>query len=47
MKLQDSEEYVEAEISKEKYAELNLKVGEVVYVRPKEVRVFVPEDFVI
>ena len=47
MNLQNSDEYVEAEISKEKYAEFNLKVGEVVYVRPKEVRVFVPEDFVI
>ena len=31
MNLQNSDEYVEAEISKEKYAELNLKVGEVVY----------------
>ena len=47
MKLQDSDEYVEAEISKEKFTELNLKIGEVVFVRPKEVRVFVPEDFVI
>jgi sulfate transport system ATP-binding protein len=47
MKLQDSEEYVEAEISKEKFTELNLKIGEVVFVRPKEVRIFVPEDFVI
>ena len=47
MKLQDSDEYVEAEISKEKFTELNLKIGEVVFVRPKEVRVFVPDDFVI
>src|SRR6476619_6812237 len=47
MKLQDSDEYVEAEISKEKFTELNLNIGEVVFVRPKEVRVFVPEYFVI
>jgi len=47
MKLKDSDEYVEAEISKADFAELNLKTGEVVYVRPKEVRVFIPEDFVI
>ena len=47
MKLQDSDEYVEAEVSKANFAELNLKTGEVVYVRPKEVRVFIPEDFII
>lgn len=47
MQRQDMDEYVEAEISKEDFAQLNLKVGEVVYVRPREVRVFIPEDFVI
>ena len=47
MKRQDVDEYVEAEISKEEFAGLKLKIGEEVFVRPKEVRVFVPEDFVI
>lgn len=40
MKLQHADEYVEAELSKEAFAELDLKIGEVVYVRPKEVRIF-------
>ena len=35
------------ELNKDEFAELKLKIGEVVYVRPKEVKVFVPEDFVI
>jgi len=47
MKLQDSEEYVEAEISKEEFSGLDLKKGDVVYVYPKKVKVFIPEDFVI
>jgi sulfate/thiosulfate transport system ATP-binding protein len=47
MKRQDLDEYVEAEISKDDFAGLKLKIGEDVFVRPKEVRVFVPEDFVI
>lgn len=44
---EDTNEYVEAEISKEQFTKLGLQVGEIVYVRPKEVKVFVPEDFVI
>ena len=44
--LPDSDEYVEAELSKDEFTALNLKIGEVVYVRPREVRVFV-QDFVI
>ncbi len=47
MKMVDTKEFVEAEISKEESRELKLQIGEEVYVRPKEVRVFVPEDFVI
>lgn len=44
--LPDSEKQVEAELSKDEFAALNLKIGEVVYIRPREVRVFV-QDFVI
>lgn len=47
MKREDIDEYVEVELNKEEFGELKLKIGEIVYVRPKEVRVFVPEDFVI
>lgn len=47
MKREDSEAYIEVELSKEEYSQLQLKVGEVVYVSPKEVKVFIPEDFVI
>ena len=47
MKRQDVDEYVEAEINKDNFTQLQLKIGELVYVRPKEVKVFVPGDFVI
>ena len=47
MKREDIDEYVEVELNKAEYTELKLEIGELVYVRPKEVRVFVPEDFVI
>lgn len=47
MKTQDSGEFVEAEISKDEFRKLQLQLGDVVFVRPKEVRVFVPDDFVI
>lgn len=47
MKILDTEAFVEAEINKDEYKELRLQIGEKVFVRPKEVRVFVPEDFVI
>ena len=44
--LLQSEEHVEAELSKDEFSELKLNIGEVVYLRPREVRVFV-QDFVI
>lgn len=47
LKHEDIDEYVEVELTKEEYEELNLTVGELVYVRPKEMKVFIPEDFVI
>lgn len=47
LKRLDTEEYLEAEISKETYRNLDCKVGEVVFARPKDFRIFIPEDYVI
>ena len=47
MKREDSDAYIEVELTKEDFAQLDLKVGELVYVSPKEMKVFIPEDFVI
>jgi len=47
LKRDGTEEYLEVELSKEAYRELQLKVGEEVFVKPKDVKVFVPEDYVI
>lgn len=47
LKRADTDEYLEVELSKEVYKELNLKSGEEVYLRPKELKVFIPEDYVI
>lgn len=43
----DTGEFLEAEITKEHYRSLNLKTGEEVYVKPKQLKVFIPEDFSI
>ncbi|TDL83223.1 sulfate/molybdate ABC transporter ATP-binding protein [Peribacillus frigoritolerans] len=43
----DTSEYLEAEITKELYLELNLEVGEEVYIRPRQLKVFIPEDYMI
>ena len=47
LKREDSDTYVEVELNKAEHTQLDLTVGEVVYVRPKEMKVFIPEDFVI
>jgi sulfate/thiosulfate transport system ATP-binding protein len=39
----DYEMEINVDLSPERYAELGLKIGDVVYVSPKKVRVFVPE----
>lgn len=41
------DEYLEAEVSKEQFEKLKIRTGEVVYAHLKEVKVFIPEDFVI
>ncbi|KON85492.1 hypothetical protein AF332_00470 [Sporosarcina globispora] len=40
-------EYLEAEIPKEKYRKLGLNVGEEVFIKPKQLKIFTPEDFII
>ncbi|WP_042477402.1 sulfate/molybdate ABC transporter ATP-binding protein [Bacillus ndiopicus] len=47
MRREDIDAYVEVELSKEEFMQLDLKVGEIVYVSPKEMKVFIPEDFII
>lgn len=43
----DTEEYLEAELTKEHYLSLELKVGEEVFIKPKQLKVFIPEDYMI
>lgn len=47
LKRQDNDQFLEAELTKEKYRELNVKAGEDVYIKPNQLRVFIPEDFSI
>jgi len=44
---EDVDEYLEAELSKEQFRSLELQRGEQVYIRPKQLKVFIPEDFSI
>ena len=43
----DNGEFLEAELTKEHFRSLNLKTGEEVYVKPKQLRVFIPKDYSI
>lgn len=47
LKRLDNGGYVEADISKEAYQQLALKERQKVYIRPRDFRVFIPEDYVI
>jgi sulfate/thiosulfate transport system ATP-binding protein len=38
---------IEVEVIKEKFDQLDIHVGEIVYVRPKQVKVFLPNDYAI
>jgi sulfate/thiosulfate transport system ATP-binding protein len=40
---EDTNEYLEAELPKEHYTKLDLKVGEKVFIKPKQLKVFIPE----
>ena len=41
------DEFLEAELSKEQFHLLQLKVGDQVFVKPKQLKVFIPEDYSI
>lgn len=47
LKRLDVDEYIEAEISKETYKKLSLNEKQRVFVRPRDFKVFIPEDYVI
>ena len=47
LKREDNDEYLEAELTKEHYKDLEIQKGDIVYVRPKQLKVFIPEDFSI
>lgn len=47
LKSKEIEQFLEAELTKEQYGELGLKVGEEVFVRPNQLKVFIPEDYSI
>ncbi len=40
----DSRDIVEAELTRERYRELDLKVGEEVFMKPRTIRVFAPDS---
>ena len=39
--------FLEAELPKEQFVKLGIAKGDTLYVRPKQLKVFVPEDFSI
>jgi sulfate transport system ATP-binding protein len=43
----DTGDFLEAEVTKEHFRSLNLKIGEEAYVKPKQLKVFIPEDYSI
>lgn len=47
LKRQDSDEYLEAEISRDQFNELQLRQKELVFVKPNQLHVFTPDDYVI
>lgn len=47
LRREDLNEFLEAELSKEQFHLLQLKVGDQVFVKPKQLKVFIPEDYSI
>ncbi|MFJ7668432.1 sulfate/molybdate ABC transporter ATP-binding protein [Lysinibacillus sp. NPDC097195] len=43
----DIDEFLEAELTKDQLTKLQLKVGDNVFVKPKQLKVFIPDDFSI
>ncbi len=44
---EDTKEYVEVELMNELFLKLNIELGERVFVRPNELKVFIPQDYSI
>ncbi|MEM1505480.1 sulfate/molybdate ABC transporter ATP-binding protein [Domibacillus sp. 8LH] len=47
LKEEKADRFLEAELPKEQYRELDIQTGETVFVRPNQLKVFVPADFSI
>ena len=47
LKRADVDEYLEVELTKERFIALTLQKGDQVYVQPKQLKVFIPEDYSI
>lgn len=47
LKRNDGDEFLEAEISKDHYRKLALKVKDKVFVKPKQLKLFIPQDYSI
>jgi sulfate transport system ATP-binding protein len=47
LKREDNGDFVEADLSKESFQKIQPKVGELVFVKPKQLKIFIPEDYVI
>jgi sulfate transport system ATP-binding protein len=47
LKRKDTDELVEVELGKERFRQLALTAGELVFVKPRDLKIFIPEDYVI
>ncbi len=47
LRRENLDEFLEAELSKEQFLHLQLHVGDQVFVKPKQLKVFIPEDYSI
>lgn len=47
LKQVEEDRFLEAELTKERYLELGIQTGEIYFIRPNQLKVFVPEDYSI
>lgn len=47
LRREDRDEFLEAEISKDRYRKLDLQLKDTVFVKPKQLKVFIPQDYTI
>ncbi|WP_341300205.1 sulfate/molybdate ABC transporter ATP-binding protein [Lysinibacillus sp. FSL H8-0500] len=47
LRREDLDEFLEAELTKEQFFQLQLTIGDQVYIKPKQLKVFIPEDYSI